>query len=664
MTNITKAAIDSIRSLSMDAVQLANSGHPGTPMALAPVTFVLYNKILNYDPTEPEWFNRDRLILSCGHASMLLYSVLHLTGFDISIDDIKNFRQLKSKTPGHPEYRHTPGVDTSTGPLGQGTANSVGMAIARKWFADRFNKPEFDLISYKVITIVSDGDLMEGVSSEAASLAGHLKLNDLIWIYDNNKITIDGKTLLSFSDDIKLRFNSVGWNVLEITDANDTDQIEKILSDAVNQKSKPTLVILNSIIGYGSPNKQDTSAAHGSPLGEEEVKLTKTFYGLDPDKKFFVPSELSQFREQKINEGKEKKISWDKLFDNYRNAYPHEAAELLTIINRELPNDIPECVKIFPDNQKIASTRELNGKVLNTVASHIPWMIGGSADLSESNNVKLTGKGDFSPENYSGRNIHFGIREHAMGAIANGMRLCNLLPFTGTFLVFSDYMKPAIRMAALMKLNVIFIFSHDSIGLGEDGPTHQPVEHLAMLRAIPGLDVFRPADDKEIEAMWNYTLSLRDRPIAIILSRQKIPMINRSKYSSAEGTSKGGYIIADSENPTAIIIGTGSELYLCIDAFEKLKQSGINVRVVSMPCLEEFDRQNEEYRNFVLPPEISNRISVEAGSTLGWNKYTGDKGVSIGLDSFGESAPADELYRYFNITVERIINEVKSLYAQ
>lgn len=659
MNNLSKIAIDTIRTLSMDAVQQANSGHPGTPMALAPAAFVLYDKILRYDPKAPDWFDRDRFILSCGHASMLLYSILHLTGFDISLDDIKNFRQLKSKTPGHPEYGHTAGVETTTGPLGQGAGNSVGMAMAKKWFAARFNKPGFDIISYKVITIVSDGDIMEGISTEAASLAGHFKLDDLIWIYDNNRITIDGRTDLTFSDDIEMRFKSFGWNVTRISDANDTEDIYKKVSSAVSNTGAPSMIILDSVIGYGSPNKQDTADAHGAPLGEEEIKLTKQYYGLDPERKFFVPEELNEFTQNKITEGKQKYQKWQELYNEYRLQYPDEAKELDMIISGGLPQDVTESTNVFSENQPATATRVLNGKVLNSVASALPWMIGGSADLSESNNVVIKNTGVFGVDDYAGRNIHFGIREHAMGAIANGLRLCKLRPFTGTFLMFADYMRPAIRLAALMKLNVNFIFSHDSIGLGEDGPTHQPIEHLAALRAIPNLDVFRPADDKEVEVMWKYILNSEERPVASILSRQKVPMIDRTKYNPAGGAMKGGYIVADSDNPSVILIGTGSELHLCIQAFEELKSSGINVRVVSMPCFEEFDRQPKEYRDSVLPPEIKNRISVEAGVTSCWYKYVGDTGISIGLDTFGESAPAEKLYEHFGITSERIVELVK-----
>lgn len=660
MTDFSKSVIDTIRTLSMDAVQQANSGHPGTPMALAPTAFTLYDKFLKFDPANPDWFNRDRFILSCGHASMLLYSILHLTGFDVSLDDIKNFRQLKSKTPGHPEYRHTAGVETTTGPLGQGAGNSVGMAIAKKWLAERFNKPGFDIISYKVISIVSDGDIMEGISTEAASLAGHFKLDDLVWIYDNNSITIDGRTDLTFSDDIEMRFKSFGWNVLRINDANDLEDINSKISEALNNKGKPTIIILDSVIGYGSPNKQDKADAHGAPLGEDEVKLTKEYYGLDPEKKFYVPEELEKFKEEKLKAGEILSGDWNNLFDKYKESFPDEAKELQMIIHGELPPDIEIATDVFNDTPPATATRVLNGKVLNSVAKSLPWLIGGSADLSESNNVVIKDAGVFGADNFSGRNIHFGIREHAMGAIANGMRLCKLRPFTGTFLMFADYMRPAIRLAALMKLNVNFIFSHDSIGLGEDGPTHQPVEHLAALRAIPNLDVFRPADDKEIEVMWKHILNTDDRPVASILSRQKVPMIDRTKYNSADGAMKGGYIVADSDNPQVILIGTGSELHLCIEAFEILKEQGINTRVVSMPCTELFDRQSKDYRDEVIPPSIKNRISVEAGVTSCWHKYVGDNGVSIGLDTFGESAPAEELYKHFGITTERIVEVVKS----
>ncbi|MCD6377144.1 MAG: transketolase [Caldisericaceae bacterium] len=655
--------ITTIRTLSIDAIQKANSGHPGAPMGLAPLAFTVYNEFVKHNPKNPNWPNRDRFVVSNGHASMLLYSILHIMGYDLSLDDIKQFRQLHSKCPGHPEYGEAPGVEVTTGPLGQGVSVSVGMAIAQKWLAARFNKPDFNLLDYHIFALCGDGDLMEGVASEAASLAGHLKLNNLIWFYDNNHITIEGNTELAFSEDVKKRFEAYGWEVLQVADANDTSSLRAQTKVAL-QMEKPVLIIVNSHIGYGSPHKQDTAEVHGSPLGEEEVKLTKQNYDWNPDWQFYVPEEVDQFRQQNIERGEQAEQEWQKLFDKYQQAYPELAREFLAIQQDRLPENWDLNLPEFEADEKGMATRASGGKVLNAIAPAIPWLIGGSADLAPSTKTLMNCSDSFSAQNRKGRNLHFGIREHAMGAIVNGLVLSKLKAFGATFFVFSDYMKPAIRLAALMKIPAIYVFTHDSIGVGEDGPTHQPVEHLAALRATPNVEVFRPADANEVVWGWHLALTQKDRPTALVLTRQNLPTIDRSKYATAKEALKGGYILADAENePQVILIATGSEVHLCLQAYEQLTSEGVQVRVVSMPSTTLFERQSEEYREKVLPSSIKKRIVVEAGSSWGWERYAGLEGRIIALDSFGKSAPQKQLMEYFGFTTENITKQVKEMLA-
>ncbi|UCE07745.1 MAG: transketolase [bacterium] len=654
--------INTIRTLSMDAVQKANSGHPGTPMALAPIAFAIYDEFLKFNPKNPNWPNRDRFVLSAGHASMLLYSVLHIMGYDVSLEDIQNFRQLHSNTAGHPEYGLTPGVEMTTGPLGQGAATSVGMAIAEKWLKTYFNRPGFDIIDYNILVIASDGCIMEGISHEAASIAGHLGLNNLIWIYDNNNITIEGKTELTFSEDVASRFKAYNWNVEYVDDANNLMIIQAAMRNAMDEDEKPSLIVLDSHIAYGAPNKQDTADAHGAPLGEDEIRAAKKNYGWEPDKKFHVPEEAKEYTEQKIKKGNELEQMWQHQFNEYEKVYPELAQQFIQIQNRELPKDWEKALPTFPADEKGFATRQSNGKVLNAIAEKIPWLIGGSADLMPSTKTKIENSTSFNKSNYHGRNFHFGIREHAMGAIVNGMALSKLRSYGATFFVFSDYMRPAIRLAALMGQPSIFIFTHDSIGLGEDGPTHQPVEQLASLRAMPSLEVIRPADANELWVLWKYILDVSDHPIALVLTRQAVPTLDRNRYASEEGALKGAYILADSNgSPDVILMGTGSEVHLCLAAYEELKKAGIKARVVSLPCWKLFERQTEEYKEFVLPEMVKARIAIEAGSKLGWEKYTGNNGNVIGLDSFGASAPYRELYREYGLTVENIIESAKKI---
>lgn len=661
-SELNNTIINTIRTLSMDAVQKASSGHPGTPMALAPLAFKIFDEFLRFNPKNPNWINRDRFVLSAGHASMLLYSVLHIMGYDVTLEDIKNFRQLHSKTAGHPEYGLTPGVEMTTGPLGQGAATSVGMAIAEKWLKSYFNRPGHDIINYNVFAIVSDGCIMEGVTAEAASLAGHLGLNNLIWIYDNNHITIEGKTDLAFSEDVATRFQGYNWRIEHIEDANSSLALWAYIANAMDEAEKPSLVILDSHIAYGAPNKQDTAAAHGSPLGEEEIQAAKMNYGWDPDKKFYVPDEVKEYAKKKIEEGKKLEQEWQQKFNEYKRSHPDLASQFIQLQNGELPQDWQQALPVFPTDEKGMATRQSNGKVLNALAEKIPWLIGGSADLMPSTITKIDNSSSFSKENYQGRNFHFGIREHAMGAIVNGMTLSQLRAFGATFFVFSDYMRPAIRLAALMELPSIFIFSHDSIGLGEDGPTHQPVEHLASLRAMPNLDIIRPADANELSVLWRYILPVKDHPLALVLTRQAVPTIDRTRYAAAEGALKGGYILADAGGTLdVILIGSGSEVQLCLNAAEELKKEAIQTRVVSLPCWELFDRQPGDYKQSVLPDSVIARVAVEAGVKLGWEKYTGDHGIIMGLDSFGASAPFKELYKEYGLTVENIVESAKNL---
>lgn len=661
----------------MDAVQQADSGHPGTPMAMAPVAYTLWQHFLRFAPDEPLWLNRDRFVLSMGHASMLLYSILHLCNvkraddngktldkLSVELDDIKNFRQLHSRTAGHPEHGLTTGVETTTGPLGQGAANSVGMAIAGRWMAARFNRPGFEIFDYDVYALCSDGDMMEGVSGEAASIAGHLKLSNLCWIYDDNKITIEGRTALAFSEDVSARFKGYGWNVINVNDANDLTGIADAFASFKKIIDRPTMIIVKSHIAFGAPNKQDTAAAHGEPLGEDEVRSAKRNYGWPEDAKFLVPDEVRAHLQAGFGKrGAELYRTWTKKFDEYRRKYPDLADQLNLMRRRQLPEGWDKDLPDFPADAKGTATRVSSGKVLNAIAKNVPWLIGGSADLAPSTKTLLNfeGAGDLSAENSGGRNLHFGVREHSMGGILNGLALSNIRPYGATFLIFSDYARPAIRLGALMELPVIYIFTHDSISLGEDGPTHQPIEHLASLRAMPGLVTIRPADANEVIEAWKVIMQLRNKPAALMLTRQALPTLDRSKYTSASGVAKGAYVLADAGNnqPDILLIATGSEVSLCVEAFEELKREGINTRVVSMPSWELFDEQSKEYRDSVLPPSVTARVAVEEASTFGWERYVGS-GHIIGMHRFGASAPFKDLQNNFGFTVERIVAAAKA----
>lgn len=677
--SIQQLAINTIRTLSMDGVQEANSGHPGTPMALAPAAYVLYNETLNYDPADPAWPNRDRFVLSCGHASMLLYSLLHLAGVKqlddtgqpteepaVSLEQIRQFRQLHSRCPGHPEYGETSGVETTTGPLGQGIGNSVGMAIASRWLAARYNRPEFELFDFNTYVFCSDGDLMEGVGAETASLAGHLRLSNLCWIYDDNRITIEGKTDLAFSEDVGVRFAGYGWNVIEVDDANDLDALRAALQMFRQTEDRPTLIIMRSVIAWGAPNKADTHGAHGAPLGEDEIRATKAVYGWPEDEKFLVPDEvIEDFRQGVGARGDRARRAWEEKLEAYSRQYADLAAELEMIRYGKLPEgwdgELPE----FEADPKGVASRASSGKVLNAIAQKIPWMIGGSADLAPSNKSNLTfdGAGDFRAEHYGGRNLHFGVREHAMAAAVNGMTLCGLRAYGATFFVFSDYLRPSLRLASLMKLPVLHIYTHDSIGVGEDGPTHQPVEHLAALRAIPDLVVLRPADANEVVASYRTAMRLDKNPVALVLTRQNLPTLDRTRFAAADGTEKGAYVLADPPEgkPQVILIASGSEVSLCVEAYESLAQEGIATRVVSMPSWELFEMQPVEYRTSVLPPDVPARVAVEAGIEQGWCRYTGDRGTFIGMESFGASGPAKVLMEHFGFTVDNVVAKAKSL---
>lgn len=658
--------INTIRTLSMDAVQKANSGHPGTPMALAPVAFTIWDKFMKFNPKNPDWPNRDRFVLSNGHASMLLYSLLHITGYDLSLHDIKTFRQLHSKCAGHPEYGLAPGVETTTGPLGQGVATSVGMAIAERWLAAYFNKPGHEIVNYNIFAIDGDGCMMEGISGEAASLAGHLGLSNLIWFYDNNHITIEGHTALAFSEDVAARFMGYNWHVQRVGDANDLEMLAEAIERAFKENEQPSLIIVDSHIGYGSPNKQDTSAAHGEPLGDEEIRKTKINYGWDPDKKFYVPEEVKQYRETVIRKGAVNEDEWNKKFSSYEREYPDFAKQFRLMQNREMPEGWEKCLPVFPANPKGPATRSANSKILNAIVPVYPFLLGGAADVGSSTKTYIEGAGSFEKGVYDGRNYHFGIRENAMAAAANGMALSKLRPYTATYFVFSDYMRAPLRLACLMQNPVIFIFTHDSIGLGEDGPTHQPIEHLASLRAIPNLDVIRPADANELSVLWKYILEAKNRPVALILTRQDVPTFDRSVYAPAGGALRGAYILADSKpKPDIILIGTGSEVQLCLGAYEALKKQGIKARVVSMPCWSIYEMQGAEYWEEVLPSSVRARVSVEAGSTFGWRRYVGsyDQGGVIGISTFGESAPIGDLLPEFGFTVDHVVAKAKEVLA-
>ncbi len=681
MTNeqLDQLAINTIRTLSIDAVQKAKSGHPGTPMALAPLVYTLWNRVMAFDPKDPIWADRDRFVLSNGHASMLLWSTLFLTQTQavnaeyeqlgkpsVTLDDIKHFRQLGSKAPGHPEYHLVSGVETTTGPLGQGIATSVGMAIARKFLGARYNKPDFPIFDYSIYAVCGDGCLMEGVGSEAASLAGHLQLDDLCWIYDNNHITIEGNTRLAFTEDVAARFMGYDWNVLRVGDANDLERIQHALAIFRETKNRPTLIILDSHIGYGSPHKQDTAAAHGEPLGDEEVKLTKRAYGWPEDAQFLVPDGVMEHFAAGIGaRGAAAHAAWNKLFADYKTKFPELATEIEQMQRRDLPAGWDRNLPSFKADPKGIAGRDASGEVLNVLAQNIPWFLGGSADLGPSNKtpLKFPGAGDFEPGHPEGRNLHFGIREHAMAAAVNGMSLSKLRPFGATFFIFSDYARPSIRLSALMELPTIMVFTHDAMGDGEDGPTHQPIEQLISLRAIPGMTVLRPGDANEVVEAYRHILQLRHKPALLALSRQPLPTLDRSKYASAAGVAKGAYVLADAPGgaPEVILIGTGSEVSLVVDAHEALVAQGIKSRVVSMPSWDIFEDQSQEYRDSVLLPNVSARIAVEQGSTLGWERYVGPAGRVIGMKTFGASAPLKELQKHFGFEPEAVVAIAKEL---
>jgi transketolase len=674
---LDQLAINTIRTLSIDAVQAANSGHPGTPMAMAPVAYCLWQRHLRFDPADPIWIGRDRFVLSAGHASMLLYSMLHLSEtqavdpayekigrVSVSLDDIRTFRQLDSRCPGHPEYRWTSGVETTTGPLGQGLATSVGMAIGTRWLAARYNKPDFPLFQGNVYALCGDGCMMEGLSAEAASLAGHLGLSNLCWIYDNNRITIEGSTSLAFTEDVATRFIGYGWNVTRVGDANDLAMLERAFRTFFNESHRPTLIIVDSHIAFGAPTKQGTAQAHGEPLGEEEIRLTKRVYGWPEDEKFFVPEEVrAHFRAGIGARGRTLRSGWSAMFEGYRAGYPELADELDRIQTRRLPEGWDTNIPTFPADPKGVAGRDASGMVLNAVAKQVPWLIGGSADLAPSTKTRLTfdGAGDLGPADPSGRNMHFGIRENAMGAVLNGLSLTKVRPYGSGFLVFSDYQRPTIRLSAIMELPVICIFTHDSIGVGEDGPTHQPVEHLASLRAIPGLTTIRPCDANEVAEAWRVIMTRHHEPVALVLSRQALPTIDRTTHGAASGVARGGYVLKDPADgePEVILIGTGSEVQLCLDADAELARAGIRARVVSLPSWELFEHQPKEYRDEVLPPSVPARVSVEQATTLGWDRYAGSDGVRVGMNTFGASAPLKALQDKFGFTASRIVSAAK-----
>jgi transketolase len=678
-SSLDDLCVNTIRFLTIDAVQKANSGHPGMPMGSAPMAFVLWTRFLKHNPSNPGWYNRDRFVLSAGHGSMLLYSLLHLTGYDLSLEQIQRFRQWESLTPGHPERGLVPGVEVTSGPLGQGFGNGVGMAMAERYLAARYNRPGFEIINHYTYGIVSDGDLMEGVASEAASLAGHLTLGKLIYLYDDNRISLAGSTDLSFTEDRAKRFDAYGWHVVSVDDGNDLDAIDQALRAAQDETERPSIIFVHTHIGFGSPNKKDTFEAHGSPLGEEEVRLTKQTLKWPIEPTFHVPDLALKLFRKAVSRGKKTEAEWNETFSSYREAFPDLAGELQMVMNGELPPGWETALPQFPADAKGMATRVASGKVLNALAPHLPMVIGGSADLNPSTQTALRGMGDFeSPERtggdrqgsvggawgYEGRNVHFGVREHAMGAVLNGMA-CHggLIPFGSTFLVFSDYLRPAIRLAALMEQHVIYVFTHDSIGVGEDGPTHQPVEHIAALRVIPYLIVIRPSDANETAVAWRMAIEIRDLPVALILTRQNVPTLDRSLYASAEGLRRGAYVLADvsSGKPDAILIASGSEVALVVEARQKLMEQKVNTRVLSMPSWELFEAQPQEYRDQVLPPSVPVRLAVEAGVMQGWHRYVGDRGDVIGMDSFGASAPGPVVMREYGFTVENICTRTLAL---
>jgi transketolase len=660
---IEQEAINTVRVLSVDAVQKANSGHPGMPMGAAPMGHVLWADIMNYNPRNPRWANRDRFILSAGHGCMLQYCFLYLTGYDITLDDLKNFRQLNSKTPGHPEYDLAMGIELTTGPLGQGFANAVGFAIAQYQLAARYNKPDFELFNYNIFVICSDGDMMEGITSEAASLAGHLQLGSLIYLYDDNHISIEGDTGIAFTENVAERFEAYGWHVQTIVDGNDIIALSKAVKNAKEEKRRPSLIKVRTHIAYGSPNKVNTAGAHGSPLGEAEVKLVKDFFEMDPEKSFDVPDDVLNFYREKGDRGIQKEKDWNELYNNYKEKYTELASEYELLSSGKFPKGWEDQLPVFKAGDQKIATRKASGKMLNAIARMLPNLLGGSADLSPSTDTELTKYESFTPDNREGRNFHFGIREHAMGAVLNGIALTNgFIPYGATFLIFSDYMRPSVRLAAIMKIKTIFIYTHDSIGLGEDGTTHQPVEQLIGLRAIPNLTVIRPADANETAQAWKVAIEHTGGPVALILTRQGLPVIDQEKYTNAIELEKGAYILSDSEKEAQIIlIGTGSEVCLLMDAQEKLKEQNIAARVVSMPSWELFEKQSKEYKEKILPAKLKKRLAVEAASTLGWHKYVTDEGDVLGMTTFGKSAPAEDLFKLFGFTVENIVEKAKAL---
>lgn len=682
-TQLDQLCINTLRTLSIDAVQKAQSGHPGTPMGAAPMAYCLWQFFLNYDPENPSWPNRDRFVLSSGHASMLLYSLLYLCrvkainpsykeavgSLAVTLDDIKCFRQASSRCTGHPEYGWTSGVETTTGPLGQGVATSVGMAIAQHWLAATYNRPGYDLFNYKVYALCSDGDMMEGLSSEAASLAGHLKLDNLCWIYDDNHISIEGSTHITFTEDVAARFLGYGWNVTRVADANDLAQLTHSYNTFLATQDRPTLIIVQSHIGYGAPHKQDSNKAHGEPLGTEEVRLTKKFYGWDPDATFYVPDGvIEHFHELMGRRGTSLRTAWDKLFFAYRKQYPDLAEQIDLMQRRDLPKGWDSELPIFSADAKGMSTRDSSGIVLNAIAEKMPWLLGGAADLAPSTKTRLKFEfsGDFQATSeagdYCGRNLHFGVREHAMCAISNGLSLSHLRPYAASFLIFTDYCRAALRLGAMMELPVITIWTHDSINLGEDGPTHQPVEQLASLRAMPTLIVFRPADANEVVEAWRVIMQFKDRPVCLVLTRQPLATLDRTRYESASGVARGAYVLANApahHKPDVLLLATGSEVALCIAAYEQLKAEGIHARVISMPSWEMFESQDQEYRHYVLPPEITARVAVEAASSFGWDRYAGQDGSILGVDSFGLSAPMDDVMRHFGFEATHVVAAAK-----
>jgi transketolase len=676
---IDELCINTIRMLSVDMVQKANSGHPGMPMGAAPMTYLLWTKFLKHNPQNPTWPDRDRFVLSAGHGSALLYSLLHLTGYPLPIEELKQFRQWESKTPGHPEYGHIPGVESTTGPLGQGFANGVGMAITERFLAARFNRPDYEIVDHDTYVLAGDGDFMEGVAAEAASLAGHLRLGRLICFYDHNNISLSGETRLSFTEDVALRFQAYGWHVQRVEDGNDLEAIGRAILNAKAETHRPSLIVVQTHIGYGSPHKQDTFEAHGSPLGPEEVKATKQNLGWPMESDFYIPASVKESFAKVAARGKLSELEWRDKLKSYGRSYPDLFSEWEQEIRGEPPQAWDQDLPSFAPDSTGVATRSAAGKIMNLLAARLPALIGGSADLNPSTNTALKGRGNFQtppadagsiqgaesgPWGYQGANVFFGVREHAMGSILNGMALHGgVVPYGSTFLVFSDYMRPAIRLAAIMKLHVIHVFTHDSIALGEDGPTHQPIEHLASLRAIPGLTVIRPADANEVTEAWRVAVEHRRGPVALILSRQTLPVIDRTRFGAAGGLRQGAYILADCapKPPEIILIATGSEVHLALDLYEKTRLEGLPLRVVSMPSWEIFDRQPEEYRRRVLPPQVSLRVSIEAGATLGWHKYLGSRGEAIGIDHFGASAPAKVLLEKFGFTVENVIKKIRKM---